>query len=86
MLCGDCQTKRGERDHEVVTLPSECRQRKDSCLAPWGGNGGRASIFQGLPWGIDTFHSGSPDPSVTGVFCSENPSKIPSSLFFRTWS
>jgi hypothetical protein len=24
--------------------------------APWGGKGGNASAFQGLPWGIDTFH------------------------------
>ena len=24
--------------------------------APWGGKGGEASAFQGLPWGSDTFH------------------------------
>ncbi len=46
-----CQTKRGERDHKVVTLPSECRQRKDPYLAPWGEKGGGASWVQGLPWG-----------------------------------
>ena len=52
----DCQTEREERDHGMVTLPSECRQRKDSYLAPWGGKGGEASRVHPLPWGRDTFH------------------------------
>jgi hypothetical protein len=33
------------------TFPSECRQRKDPYLAPWGGKGGKASQVQGLSWG-----------------------------------
>ena len=41
----------------MLPLPSECRQRKDPYLAPWGEKGGFASWVQGLPWGgIDTFH------------------------------
>jgi len=40
----------------MLPLPSECRQRKDPYLAPWGGEGGEASTFLGLPWGMDTFH------------------------------
>jgi len=41
----------------MVPLPSECRESKVRYPAPWGGKGGNASSFQGLPWGIDTFHS-----------------------------
>lgn len=52
----DCQTKREERDHEMVTLPSECRQRKYPCLTPWGDKGSEASWIQGLSLGLDTFH------------------------------
>ncbi|MEA5033046.1 MAG: biotin--[acetyl-CoA-carboxylase] ligase [Sphaerochaeta sp.] len=52
----DCQTEREERDHAMLPLPSECRQRKDSYLAPWGGKGGEASRVHPLPWGRDTFH------------------------------
>jgi hypothetical protein len=40
----------------LVLIPSECRERKVKYPAPWGGKGGKASAFQGLPWGIDTFH------------------------------
>ncbi len=40
----------------MVPLPSECRESKVKYPAPWGGKGGEASSFQGLPWGIDTFH------------------------------
>ena len=32
-----------------ATLPSECRQRKDPYLAPWGDRGGKASTSQGPP-------------------------------------
>jgi hypothetical protein len=41
----------------VVSFPSECRESKVSYPAPWGGKGGEASALQGLPWGIDIFHS-----------------------------
>jgi len=40
----------------MVPIPSECRESKVKYPAPWGGKGGHASAFQGLPWGIDTFH------------------------------
>jgi len=40
----------------VVPFPSECRESKVRYPAPWGPRGGEASAFQGLPWGIDTFH------------------------------
>ena len=50
--------KRSERKGSIVIipLPSESRKRKVKDPAPGGGEGGRASYFQGLPWGIDTFH------------------------------
>ena len=44
-----CQTKRGERDHEVVTLPSECRLHKASNLSPWGGKGDEAAQVRLFP-------------------------------------
>ena len=40
----------------MLPLPSEGRESKVSYSAPWGGKGGNASLVQGLPWGIDTFH------------------------------
>ena len=40
----------------LVPFLSECRESKVRYSAPWGGKGGFASAFQGLPWGIDTFH------------------------------
>ncbi|PKL20167.1 MAG: hypothetical protein CVV48_14295 [Spirochaetae bacterium HGW-Spirochaetae-4] len=50
---GAFHAKRSERKGTMQwsALPSECRQRKDPYLAPWGGKGGKASSFQGLPWG-----------------------------------
>ena len=41
----------------LVPFPSECRESKVRYPAPWGQRGGFASAFQGLPWGIDTFHT-----------------------------
>jgi hypothetical protein len=49
-------TKRGQWGHNVATLPSECRERKEKYPVPWGGIGGEASRVRGLPRGIDTFH------------------------------
>ena len=40
----------------MVPLPSEYRERKVREAAPWGPRGGETLAFQGLPWGIDTFH------------------------------
>ncbi|MBL7006221.1 MAG: hypothetical protein ISR78_03965 [Spirochaetia bacterium] len=39
----------------MVPLPSECRDRKVTYPAPWGGKGGEASWGQGLPWGMIPF-------------------------------
>ena len=41
----------------MVPILSECRESKVKYPAPWGGIGGEAYLVQGLPWGIDTFHS-----------------------------
>jgi hypothetical protein len=41
----------------MVPFPSECRERKVKYPTPFGGKGGEGFSFQGLPWGIDTFHS-----------------------------
>jgi hypothetical protein len=40
----------------MVPFPSECRESKVKYPAPWSTRGGNASLVQGLPWGIDTFH------------------------------
>ncbi len=47
----DSPTKREERKHLMVPLPSECRERKVKHPAPWAEKEGFASAFQGLPWG-----------------------------------
>ena len=58
----------------MVPLPSECRESKVKYPAPWGGKGGNASAFQGLPWGIYTFH-----------FEVFRPSDLCQALFFFEW-
>ena len=41
----------------MILIPNECQERKVREAAPWGPRGGEASALEGLPWGIDTFHS-----------------------------
>ena len=36
----------------MVFPSSGYRVRKDPYLTPWGGEGGLASSFPGLPWGV----------------------------------
>ena len=50
------QRSKGSGTITIGPLPSECWQRKDPYLAPWGDKGGLASTFLGLPWGMHTFH------------------------------
>jgi hypothetical protein len=41
----------------MATFPSECRQRKDPYLAPFGGKGGEVSRIRLVYWGSGAFHS-----------------------------
>ena len=50
------QRNEGSGTIAIDPLPSESRERRGRYPAPWGGSGGEASTFQGLPWGCDTFH------------------------------
>jgi len=35
--------------------PERVPEKQGKTPSTWGGKGGEASAFQGLPWGIDTF-------------------------------
>ena len=43
------QRSESSKSIPMVPLPSECRESKVRYPAPWGGKGGNASSFQGLP-------------------------------------
>jgi hypothetical protein len=61
LVCtGNFIPQRSERSGSSILVPilSECLESKVKYPAPWGGKGGKASVFQGWPWGIDTLHFG----------------------------
>jgi len=66
---GNFIPQRSERSGSSILVPilSECRESKVKYPAPWCGKGGKASDFQGWPWGIDTFHIGEGSIFVPGT-------------------